>query len=252
MHVLDGGVVTSIQLTNRHASVSSYYIVDKGGKIIFENQNNAICGHYATILPSLVNGEIDIQCPYFTTKDQYYNGPGEIRFASVQSHELGSASVIVGGGLTVKPASWTTVSAEAPGNYIKIAVTNNAILSACADWTYGPAEGVTPTTSAEERALTLAPNSTLTIRTDGFRVAFADPIIGAGDVVVENGSRLALAGVLFNEAASQSWTTFAKVKSFTCAEGIFPSTVRLQTVDNGDGTVDVQARIVPGLTISIR
>jgi hypothetical protein len=248
---LNGGSVTaSAQITNQ-TSASSCYVVDENGRLVFEDGKNYICGHLVTMKPSLINGLMDIQCPYFTIKNQYYHGTGEIRFASVQSNERGSSSVIVGGGLTVKPASWTTVTATAPNNYIKLAVTNNAILSAAANWTYGPASDVVPTTEATDRALELAEDSTLTIRSAGYQISFADPIIGPGNVVVEEGSKIALAGELL-DSAKGGWTTFATVASFICPETAHSSTLKFKLVDNEDGTVDVQARIAPALVISIR
>ena len=256
LHVLNGGTVTaSAQITNQTSALSCY-VIDENGKLVFEDGKTSkgvryTCGHLETMKPSLINGLMDIQCPYFTIKNQYYHGTGEIRFGSVQSDVRGSSSVIVGGGLMVKPASWTTVTANAPDNYIKLAVTTNAILSAAANWTYGPALDVVPTTEATDRALELAEDSTLTIRSAGYQISFADPIIGPGNVVVEEGSKIALAGELL-DSAKGGWTTFATVASFTCPETAHSSTLKFKFVDNEDGTVDVQARIAPALVISIR
>jgi hypothetical protein len=256
LHVLNGGSVTATVQSTNQVIASSCYVVDEAGSITFKDGQTktgarSMCGYLKSLKPSLINGLMDIQCPYFTIKNQYYHGTGEIRFASVQSDERGSSSVIVGGGLTVKPASWTTVTANAPNNYIKLAVTNNAILSAAANWTYGPASDVVPTTEATDRALELAEDSTLTIRSAGYQISFADPIIGPGNVVVEEGSKIALAGELL-DSANGGWTTFATVASFTCPETAHSSTLKFKLVDNEDGTVDVQARIAPALVISIR
>ena len=250
VHVLRGGkVIATTQKTNLVTSATRY-VVDAGGEMVFKAGTDSVHGHYATVNPALVNGDIDFQCPYFSSKVQRYYGTGTVHFASVQSHTFGSSSIIFGGGLTLKPKSWTTVTADAPDNYIKIAVTNSAILSAAANWTYGPEAGVATTTTASERALEIADGATLTVKTDGYTVSFADPIAGKGGLVIADGSKVALAGDLLAEAKGD-WTTFATVGSFACADGAFPENYRIRTVDNGDGTVDVQARVKPSFAITI-
>ena len=175
VHVLKGGTIIATTQQTNLCIASTRYVVDAGGKIEFKAGTGSIHGHYVTVNSALVNGDIDFQCPYFSSKVQRYYGTGTVHFASVQSHTFGSSSIIFGGGLTIKPKSWTTVTANAPDNYIKIAVTNSAILSAAANWTYGPEAGVATTTTAAERALEIADRATLTVRTDGYTVSFAGP-----------------------------------------------------------------------------
>ena len=251
VHVLKGGTIIATTQQTNLCTASTRYVVDAGGKIEFKAGTGSIHGHYVTVNSALVNGDIDFQCPYFSSKVQRYYGTGTVHFASVQSHTFGSSSIIFGGGVTIKPKSWTTVTANAPDNYIKIAVTNSAILSAAANWTYGPEAGVATTTTAAERALEIADGATLTVKTDGYTASFADPIAGGGNLVIEAGSKVALAGDLFASAKSD-WTTFATVGSFTAAAGTLPENYRVRTVDNGDGTVSVQAKLILGLMFTIR
>ena len=110
---------------------------------------------------------------------------------------------------------------------------------------------MTPTTTAAERALEIADGATLTVKTDGYTASFADPIAGRGNLVIEEGSKVALAGDLF-ASAKDDWTTFATVGSFTAAPGTLPENYRVRTVDNGDGTVSVQAKLIHGLMFTIR
>ena len=107
------------------------------------------------------------------------------------------------------------------------------------------------TTTAAERALEIADGATLTVKTDGYTVSFADPIVGGGNLVIEEGSKVALAGDLFANA-KDDWTTFATVGSFTAAPGTLPENYRVHTVDNGDGTVSVQAKLILGFMFTIR
>ena len=251
VHVLKGGeVIATTQKTNL-CTAATRYVVDAGGKMVFKAGTGSVHGHLTTVNPALVNGDIDFQCPYFSSKVQRYYGTGTVHFASVQSHTLGSSSIVFGGGLTIKPKSWTTVTADAPDNYIKISVTNSAILSAAANWTYGPEAGVATTTTAAERALDIPSRATLTVRTDGYTVSFADPIVGGGNLVIAEGSRVALAGELL-ASAKNAWTTFATVGSFSAAPGTIPEYYQVRTVENGDGTVSVQAKLVHGLMFTIR
>ena len=89
------------------------------------------------------------------------------------------------------------------------------------------------------------------MKTDGYTVSFADPIAGDGNLVIEAGSKVALAGDLFT-SAKNDWTTFATVGSFSAAPGTFPENYRVHTVENGDGTVSVQAKLILGLMFTIR
>jgi len=251
VHVTSGGYMGVANQTERIEPAGSRFIVDGGGILVFSNTTgNAVCSVTGMRYPSRINGLLDVQCPFRTSHDLYFTGTGTVQFASVQSTNV-STAVILGGGLTIKPKSWTTVTADAPDNYIKIAVTNSAILSAAANWTYGPAADVTPTTTPPARALEIADRATLTVQTDGYTVSFADPIAGKGNLVIEEGSKVALAGDLY-ESAKNDWTTFATVGSFTAAEGTFPENYRVRTVDNGDGTVSVQAKLVLGFMFTIR
>ena len=88
------------------------------------------------------------------------------------------------------------------------------------------------------------------MKTDGYTVSFADPIVGRGNLVIAEGSRVALAGDLL-AGAKGGWSTFATVASFTSVPGVFQENYQLRTVDNGDGTVAVQARFIPGFAFTI-
>ena len=248
LQVLAGGKVSVTAIATNQVLAASRYVVDGGGTLEFLDGADAVCGHFVTMNVANIDGLMDVKCPYLTTKPQTYYGTGTVQIASTRTHAKGSGSVIIGCGLTLKPASWSTVTADAPGNYIKIAVTNDAVLSAAANWTYGPEAGVATTTTVAERALEIAERATLTVKTEGHTVSFADPIVGTGSLVVAEGSSLALAGDLLASARGD-WTTFATVGSWTCAAGVFPSNYGIQTVDNGDGTVDVQAKLKPGTVI---
>ena len=252
LQILSGGkVVITAQATDQDIAATRL-VVDGGGTLEYRNGKNALCSHTVTHDIALINGLVDVKCPYTSKKYQVYYGTGVVQFASVKAHTAGSASIFVGGGLTVKPSgNWTTTSAEAPDNYIRLALTNDAVLSASANWTYGPEAGVETTTTAAERALEIADGATLTVKTDGYTASFADPIVGSGNLVIEEGSKVALAGDLF-ASAKDDWTTFATVGSFTAAPGTLPENYRVRTVDNGDGTVSVQAKLIHGLMFTIR
>ena len=251
MHVLSGGKVTATAQVTNQVVAASCYVVDAGGELVFENGDGAEHGLRVTMNVSQVNGLIDFRCPYSSMRDQYFYGTGTVQVASVKSRAERSAVITLGCGITLKPKSWTTVTANAPDSYIKIAVTNSAILSAAANWTYGPAADVTPTTTAAARALEIADRATLAVRTDGYTVSFADPIVGEGSLVIAEGSKVALAGDLY-ASAKNDWTTFATVGSFSAAPGTFPENYRVHTVENGDGTVSVQAKLILGLMFTIR
>ena len=231
---------------------ASRLVVDGGGTLVFSNETGSAVLNMADMRwTHVVNGLLDMQCPYKANRDMVFSGTGTVHVAAVSPTIDHSAAFIIGGGLTLKPKSWTTVTADAPDNYTKIAVNDDAVLSAAADWTYGPERGVATATTAAERAIEIPARATLTVKTDGHTVSFADPIAGEGSLVVAEGSKAALAGDLL-AAAKGGWTTFATVGSFECAAGVFPANYVVRTVDNGDGTFDVQARVRPGTIFTLR
>ena len=252
VHVTDGGFMSVAEQTDAIPTGASRLVVDGGGTLVFSNETGSAVLNMADMRwTHVVNGLLDMQCPYKANRDMVFSGTGTVHVAAVSPTIDHSAAFIIGGGLTLKPKSWTTVTADAPDNYTKIAVNDDAVLSAAADWTYGPERGVATATTAAERAIEIPARATLTVKTDGHTVSFADPIAGEGSLVVAEGSKAALAGDLL-AAAKGGWTTFATVGSFECAAGVFPANYVVRTVDNGDGTFDVQARVRPGAIFTLR
>lgn len=181
-----------------------------------------------------VDGLFDCRVPLWMSKANVtMRGKGTVSLASVKSTATtANATLTVGGGLTVRPASWTTVTANAPDNFINLAVETKATLGATNDWTYGVAEGVETTTAAADRALALTSAlSVLTVDTAdpedgtlGHVITFADPIAGKGTVKKTGVGTLVLAsdandvGAIDVREGVLAWTCDQTVPKFAAAE----------------------------------
>ena len=160
--------------------------------------------YYWTSYPHdyFVNGIFDCRIPLGGTTTMDISGTGTVYLASTISTG-GDCDVYLGGGIRVIPASWQTVTDSAnPGKRIRPVITTWATFGATNDWTYGVADGVTPTTEPAARAINLMrPLSTLTVDTAdpmtgiGHSVTFADPVAGHGKLVKDGVGTLVLASM---------------------------------------------------------
>ena len=225
-----------------------------------------------------VHGRIDIGVPYSAYGTKSFYGTGRVDVASTKGHASGAGVMEIGEGLRLYLGSWSTVTANAPDSAMTIRVGSAATIGAKADFTYGPAAGVTTSTTAAERALvTEGLYAPLTIDTSdpdtgvGHTITFADPVVAAGDVLVKGAGAVCFAsgedsfaqklsfdgsaGLSFSaaqrRAALSGWTpvvTAAKIEGMPLvAEG-----VKVRHCDNGDGTQSLIVRIVGGAMLVIR
>ena len=152
------------------------FIVQGGGKLEFAGGEFAWGGADRV---NTVDGVIDFQVPLSGACSLGFSGTGVVNVASVRSAAAGNASVLLDGKLKLVPsADWTTVTSEAADRSITLTLPKwgRATLAPVADFTYGPASGITPTTDAATRAFACGDLSELTVDSD-HAVAFADPLV---------------------------------------------------------------------------
>ncbi len=274
IEILSGGSLTVANQTNTFSNASDTSLrVNEGGVLSFTG------GQFDNRTPSSkhrVHGLLDIGVPLLSTTNLSFFGTGRVNVLSTKS-SYKAAKVIIGDGLRLYPKSWNTLTADAAGP-IRLYVLTRATIGARADWTYGPAAGVTTATTPAERALeTEAIYAPLTIDTTdpdtgvGHTITFADPILAAGDVAVKGvgtvafvsgedsfGGELSFDGNVTlaisatqRQAALGRWSailTAAKVEGLPkTADG-----VRLRIDDNGDGTQSLMCRVPSGAMFTIR
>ena len=139
---------------------------------------------------------------------------------------------------------------------------------------YGPADGAEPTTTASSRAFGLGKRSTLTVDTTdpdtqaGRKIAFADPIVGHGRVVVGGKGALILKtaessvdeldvseGTLDVDPdilAASGYTEVLTAKKITGLDGHLSGRLRMSISRNADGTVTLSVAPRHGLKLCIR
>ena len=273
LEILSGGSMTVSSQSNAFNKASYVsFRVNEGGALSFTG------GTFDNRLASThrVFGLMDIGVPLITTTNLSFFGSGRLDVASTKSSAK-AAKLIIGEGLRLYPHSWATLTTDGEGP-LTIYAETHATIGAKADWTYGPAAGVTTATTPAERALvTEAVYTPLTIDTTdpdtgaGHTITFADPILAAGDVEVKGvgavcfasgedsfGGKLSFDGqvtLALNDAqrraALAGWSdilTAAKINGLPkVAEG-----VKVRLADNGDGTQSLQLRISGGLRVVIQ
>jgi len=225
-----------------------------------------------------VHGLIDIGVPYSAYGTKRFYGTGRVDVASTKGHASGAGVMEIGEGLRLYLGSWSTVTANAADSAMTIRVGSAATIGAKADFTYGPAAGVTTSTTAAERALvTEGLYAPLTIDTSdpdtgvGHAITFADPVVAGGDVFVKGAGAVCFASgedsFGFNlsfaptvalklspsqrVAALSGWSpvvTAAKIEGMPMSE----EGVRMRVADNGDGTQSVECFVKSGIRIVIR
>jgi hypothetical protein len=225
-----------------------------------------------------VHGLIDIGVPYSAYGTKRFHGNGRVDVASTKGHASGAGVMEIGEGLRLYLGSWSTVTANAADSAMTIRVGSAATIGAKADFTYGPAAGVTTSTTAAERALvTDGLYAPLTIDTTdpdtgvGHTITFADPILAAGDVFVKGAGAVCFASgedsfgfnLSFDSTVALKLSPSQRVAALSGWSPVVTATkivgmprqaddMRVRLADNGDGTQSIMCRIVGGTTIVIR
>ena len=149
-----------------------------------------------------VNGTIDFTAP-FSLENMTLTilGSGRMNVSSVKSLAGKTSKLVLGAGIRLCPAAWTTVTSDGTDACFPIEIDSTATFLATNDWTYGVAEGVSATTEPGRRAIKIAsPFGSLTVDTDdpdnvgvSHTVTFADPVCGSGSLVKKGAGTLVLA-----------------------------------------------------------
>ena len=186
--VIPGGDFTFMkQNANIGLSKRGMFRVAENATLTFASDAAAFYRLTACAPASFINGTMNINVPLYGGVNQGYRGKGTLNIASTRSGTA-SSRVEFGGTLTVRPMSWKTVTADNTAAAVAIGVRGRPTLKVSDGWTYGPASGVSTTTTADERALRIEAGSVLTVDPDGGTATFVEMLVGEGALVITNGT----------------------------------------------------------------
>ena len=186
--VIPGGDFTFLkQNANIGLSKRGMFRVAENATLTFASDAAAFYRLTTCAPASFINGTMNINVPFYGGVNQGYRGKGTLNIASTRSGTA-SSRVEFGGALTVRPASWETVTADNAAAAVAISVRGRPTLKVQDGWTYGTASGVSTTTTADERALRIEAGSVLTVDPDGGAATIDEDVAGEGALVITNGT----------------------------------------------------------------
>ena len=171
--------------------------IDVGGELTFTDDTESARYQWKRApADCVIDGLLDVKCPFLGSVDQTYRGVGTLRVGSTVPAGA-DTRVTIGGTLTLEAPGWTTEAAGSP-YALGLSVVGTPVIKATADFTYGPASGASKGDNSAARSLTIAKGATLTVDGDGHAVSFEDPIAGEGCLLLTNGVFSAVGGLSDN------------------------------------------------------
>ena len=265
LHVYNGGSLSVSAQSAVQTDVNAILAIASGSTVTIGGTQLAF--NSAAVRSHVVNGTLSVTCPYVNLGTQTFVGAGTLAFDSATTAADGAGVTYLAHGMTLKMGGdWQTAADETATSRIALDKFEKATLGATANWTYGPAEGVTPTSASEARALTLGDHAELTVAAGARTITLAEPIVGAkASVKLASGTlRLAIpdqtldtltfaGGTLSvaEDACGGGWTTLLTVKKVVGTPS-FGDKIKGRVIDNGDGMFAVQAKPLKGLMLILR
>ena len=254
--VLDGGKVyiSSYNYALRAASYgasSATVKVRRGG--VFVCGGNWAVGNKTKVSMD-VDGYFAVSNTLYSMKNVPFSGTGTAYLGGVAPSNATVVAQFSGNLTLAMGGDWQAVSARCPDTPFTLAVKSGDLtLVAAANWSYGMPSGVASATAPADRAISVAEGATLTFVASDFTTTLCDPVMGTGTVVFAEGCRMAFGGELLASMNPHDggWTTFATAATITGTPGL-SDMYQLRTVDNGDGTVSMQARLRLGTLFIVR
>jgi hypothetical protein len=257
--ILPGGKFTATA-ENWTVSTNAYLHILGGGEMTLNGTKFAYVK--ALTLTNTVDGTLTLNAPYSIDADQCFVGTGRVDIASTYSSGNVARQEICGGLRLNLGSGFRTVTSANAAGAIVVAVPDfrDATLGLKGNVTYGPADGVTPTTTAAERALSIGYRASLTIDTsdpdtsEPHTLTLKDPVIG-GDLTIKGGGKVVLAapgnrvgklslvgGMLSANIVDGGWNDILVADSVTGLDAHGDGTMKFKVETNPDGTVTVSAR----------
>lgn len=231
-----------------YAAKKCILLVEEDASLVYENGEGALYGWLDVGSTNRIYGKLDVQCPMTGRGTEAYFGTGELRIASTVATN-GDCRVALGGGIRFSAGEFGTAGGDWPQYALKIDVVGEAVLEAPAAWRYAVPDDVSATSSAADRALTVAEGGVLTVAsTNGFPIVFGEQIDGAGTLKFAPGAKLAFTPSM--GIVPRAWTTVATVGA---VEGLpVGDDIKFKVFDNDDGTQSLKCRCASGICILVR
>ena len=172
--LLPGGYLETTEQGSNQTVTASYQVSSGAGMTI----NGTVWRWTTKENTHFVDGVVTSTCPVQATARQTFIGDGVLSLAMVQSDSEGSGDLKFAEEVTVRPAGWKTVRADAD-NPMTMVVRDNATIGAWGDWTYGAETGFESSTSPADRALRVVggAKTCVSFDTEGNTVTLTDPLV---------------------------------------------------------------------------
>lgn len=246
---LEGGDATAAANESEQATVNTPVWICSGGSIkVAECFNTGKCP-----LAMRIDGTFDCAAIAQSATDITMMGSGEVLLGgacpSPKDSNIAKRVITAGGTLTLKMAgNWETISNEKANCPQVLNVNGDVRIVSASDWRYGHDASTVTTTSAADRAITIADGAKLTFAgsTQG-TATLAELIVGPGTLDFESTANVIPGGDL---ASANCWTTIADVGEIVNLPTMLEYTYRV--VDGGENGKLLQAKGKLGTIITIR
>lgn len=233
---------------------NSALVVQKGATATFAAGGEAVYDFAGTEQNNTVEGTLNVNCPFKSTGTVRFYGDGNVRISGVRNPGVsGRAALALGCGIGFESDGW--VPADGAADYAHPIVATNGLsyLTASKAWTYGVASDYGGPVAAADRALQIGLGAHLVIAsTNGYDIAFADDIVGQGELEFAEGARISLAGAKAASFDAGRWVEIARVGTIAGTPVVMGGLSKTQLVDNGDGTVSLFAKAKRGTLVIFR
>lgn len=252
--ILDGGVLTLAEgdatlaeNESEQATVGTPVWVCQGGRL-----EVGACFNTGKCPVTLrVDGTFDCAALAQSAQNLKMTGSGTVNLGGAYPSDKDSNNakrvISAGGTLTLRMSgNWDTITSAKADHPQTLAVNGDVKIVSDGNWRYGHDASVVTTTSAADRAITIASGAKLTFAGGEGTAVLAEPIVGPGTLDFDPTANIEPGGML----ASAEWTTIADVgevvKLPTMAE------YKYRVVDGGENGKLLQAKGKPGIMIIVR
>ena len=232
--VLENGNVTFTNQATAFTVPYSGFRVKAGGNLTFNGGSAALYKWNSSTYgaKNTIDGTMNINVPLVAGNDHAFGGSGTLNLASVtplQNTQIyanaGRSRVSFGDALNVNLSQdWLTAKEDADFP-LTISAFGTPTIHLAANWRYGPAAGMTPTSTAANRAARVAKGAILTVDAGGHVATFADPVAGKGTLAITNGTLVTdggvaeTLGIVAKAGGVFEWGAAQSLRSVACEEG---------------------------------
>ena len=233
MSVLAGGSMTFTNQTSAFTVAYTGIRIEEGGTLTFNGGDTAFyqwnvdkgSTPFATAAKQTIDGTMNVNVPFLGGGHNSYGGNGSLNLSAAIRPAVRPTCVAFGDALNVNLSHDWVTTADGADFPLTVKVYCAPTFHLAADWRYGPAEGASPESAAEDRMAVVTDGATLTVDAGGHEATFADPVGGKGTLAVSNGvvrtvgGTAATLGVVVKEDGVFELTAGQTLRSVRCENG---------------------------------